>query len=255
MIMHAERGTAAILVTIVSFVLLVAFAGPVVAEPASSAGVVETDGGPAIPFTFNWDVTLASKYLFQGIDYSNGEPVLQPQLAAGYGNLSAAVWFNHDLDQTHTNEYDVTLAYSWSVSSLSVGAGYMYLTYPHREGWDPSQEVLLDLALDRPLSPSLSFHYDFDAGKGSYSTFGLSHELPIAFQPVGLSASLYYQNNYYEATGFPALELNAGVERAVGPFTVTPSVSRVLTWENGDFRDDLASPSTWLFAVNVAQGF
>ncbi len=46
------------------------------------------------PFHIGVDVTVASKYIWQGLDYSNGKPVTQPELSVTYKDLSATVWLN-----------------------------------------------------------------------------------------------------------------------------------------------------------------
>jgi hypothetical protein len=43
-------------------------------------------------------MSFASRYLFQGIDYSNGKPVLNPEADVSAGPISAKLWMNHDLD-------------------------------------------------------------------------------------------------------------------------------------------------------------
>ncbi len=225
------------------------------ADASQGLPAVMKDGAAPRAFAFNSTATFATAYLFQGIDYSEGESVVQPQVGVAYGNLSASVWLNHDLNYSHTNEYDVTFQYAWSAAPFNVTGGYVYLTYPHREGWDASQEMLLDFDVESFLAPSISIHYDFDAGHGVYSTFGLAHAFALPMQPVTVGGSVYYQSHYYKATGFPACELNVSAERAAGPFTITPSLSRVVTWENGDFRGEAAVANTWLFSIGLAQSF
>lgn len=210
---------------------------------------------PPSSLSIGWDITLASKYLFQGIDYSDGKPVVQPEATLTVKDLSAILWFNHDLHTTDSNEFDLYLQYSREVQALSLTAGYAHYNYPHREGWTPSQEVFIDISSSVPLNPSLSTHYDFDAGKGTYFTLGISHEIELSLGALSLGTNLFYQNNYYEATGFPSMEFNGGLGYSIRSFTITPSISYFLTWDNGDFQKDSAVPDTWLFSINVAQSF
>jgi hypothetical protein len=211
-----------------------------------------SDGERAVAVDF--DASVASKYLFQGADLSQGNPVFQPALAFTANDVSVGAWLNFDLDTGVVDEVDLTLQYAWSVDRVTVAPGYAYLSYPHR-GWDPSQELLVDVSYASILSPTLSVHYDFDAGQGTYTTLGVSHELPTGVLPVGLGLNLYYQQDYYDATGVPALEVSTSTAYAVGASTIGASLSYVPTWENGDFRDDAAVPSGWLFSLNVAQSF
>jgi hypothetical protein len=64
---------------------------------------------------------------------------------------------------------------------------------------------------------------------------------------------VFYQSAYYGMTGIPAVELKASVALTAGIVTVTPALSRFVTWDNGGFTGDAGVPSTWLFAVDVAR--
>ena len=213
---------------------------------------------PPSPLSFGWDITLASKYLFQGIDYSDGKPVVQPEGIITYKGFSAILWFSHDLDKKVSNEFDLYLQYSQEMENLSLNAGYAHFNYPHREEWDPSQEVYADVSYSTILNPSLSIHYDFDAGKGIYSTLGISHGVETPAGTLSLGSNLFYQSNYYDQTGIPSIEFNTSIEYSISSFTITPSISYFLTWENGDFTEDGPEgpvPDTWLFSINLAQSF
>jgi len=211
----------------------------------------ETSEAPApVKLTVSGDVTVASKYLFQGLDYSQGRSVLQPDMVATMGPLSAVAWGNFQPDPGNINEIDLSLQYSGTVQRLSFTPGYTHLHYPNREGWDPSQEVFLNLALKAPLSPTLSIHDDFDSGRGLYSTLGLSQPLR---GPLTAGLNVYYQAHYYDMTGVPSIEIKASGAWSFQTLTLTPSLSRFVTWNNGDFRDAAAVPSTWLFSLNVAR--
>jgi hypothetical protein len=200
-------------------------------------------------------MSFNSRYLFQGLDYSNGKPVLNPEADLSLGPIGTKLWMNHDLDLGVSNEFDFSIFHEWKAKAFSFTTGYTYLWYPHREGWDPSQEFYLEASREGSLNPSLSVHYDFDAGVGTYSTFGLSHGFE---RPVGtftLGANLFYQDHYYGITGFPSSEWNAHFEKTFHGTTVTPSASRFVTWKNGDFRDENAVKSAWLFALTVGRDF
>jgi uncharacterized protein Gcw-chp len=207
------------------------------------------------PFAASGTVTFASRYLFQGIDYSNAKPVLNPQADLTAGPLKAKLWVNHDLDMRVSNEFDLSVFHEWTASKFSFATGYTYLWYPHREGWDPSQELYVEASREGVLNPTLSVHYDFDAGMGSYSAFGLSRSVGRPAWGAVLGANIFYQDHYYGLSGFPASEWNVHVEKSVKKTTITPSVSRFVTWSNGDFRDENAVKSAWLFSLQVARDF
>src|SRR5262249_29959667 len=118
-----------------------------------------------------------------------------------------------------------------------------------QQDWVPSAEVFVDLGLEAPFSPTLSVHYDFDAGTGTYTTLGLSHEVRA---PLTLAVNLFHQSHYYGASGIPALEVKASASFPLGVASISPSLSRFVTWDNGDFAGSAAVPSNWLFAINVS---
>ena len=210
---------------------------------------------PASPISVSGSMSFASRYLFQGIDYSAGKPVLNPEADLSAGPLGAKLWVNHDLDLRVSNEFDFSLLHEWKAKKFSFATGYTYLWYPHREGWIPSQELYVEMSRDGVLNPSLSVHYDFDAGMGTYSTFGLSHGFERKMGTITLGTNLFYQDHYYGLSGIPSSEWNVHFEKTLHGTTLTPSVSRFVTWANGDFRDANAVTGAWLFSFAVARDF
>ena len=154
---------------------LLVFHAPVARSADPNSATPETPEAPASPIGLSGSMSFASRYLFQGIDYSAAKPVMNPEADLTWGPIGAKLWVNHDLDQRVSNEYDFSILHEWALKKLSITTGYTYLWYPHRDGWTPSQEVYLEASREGALNPALSVHYDFDAGMGSYSTFGLSH--------------------------------------------------------------------------------
>jgi hypothetical protein len=215
-------------------------------HPIAAALSPEPIEGPAV--SVSWSITAASKYLWQGIDYSFGHRVAQPGATLGYGGFSATAWMNYDLQASQPNEFDFTLQREFDARVLTVAPGFTHYRYPHHDGWEPTSEVFLDLSSPLPLEPSLSVHYDYDAGKGIGQSVGP--------WPLGLhiAANLFYERGYYDLTGIPAVELNVSRDFGFGGFTVSPSISRFTTWDNGDFRDAARVPANWLFSLTVSQG-
>jgi len=230
--------------------------GRATAQPASTdlpPTAVPVPAAEATPsLSFSSDVTAASRYIFQGFDYSEGRAVLQPNASLVFRSVTANVWGNYHVDHGEFDEFDLSLKMGRSFGSMSVAAGYMNLQYPNRVGWDPSQELFVELGMNAPLSPKLSIHYDFDAGTGTYSTLGLSKDVGHSFS---LATNLFYQGGYYDMTGVPAAELKASWAHTTGAYTFAPAISYFATWSNGDFRDAGAVPSNWLFALDVARAF
>ena len=238
--------------------LLALGAGPALAadpaDPVTLPTPPNTEAAES-PISMSGSLSFASRYLFQGIDYSASKPVLNPEADLTWGAIGAKLWVNHDLNERVSNEYDFSLLHEWKAKKLSFTTGYTYLWYPHREGWDPSQELYLEASRDGVLNPSLSVHYDFDAGTGSYSTFGLSHGFERKAGTITVGTNLFYQDHYYGLSGFPSNEWNVHFEKTVHGATITPSLSRFMTWTNGDFRDENAVKSAWLFSFTLARDF
>ncbi|MBI5097028.1 MAG: hypothetical protein HZB32_05230 [Nitrospirae bacterium] len=194
--------------------LLFLMVSPAIAEPPADISITQTASAqqqpgskepeglepePPSSFSIGWDVTIASKYLFQGRDYSNNKPVDQPEVILTLKDFAAIL-----------------------------------------------------------LNPSLSIHYDFDAGDGYYATLGVSHGIETSIGALTPRIKLFYQANYYELTGFPSAEFNGTLEYSIGFFSISPSISYFLTWNNGDFQADGPEgtvPDTWLFSINAAQSF
>jgi hypothetical protein len=222
------------------------------APPAESAAAGPDSANEGGPFQLEWEATYASWYSFQGIDYSNRRPVFQPGLKGTMKSLSIGVWGNLDQSREELNEVDVTLEWGWEGHRASGGLGYVNLQYPHRADWQPSQEILGEVALDAPLKPSVSVHWDVDKGRGRYWAFGIEHEVPKPSAVILLAAKLYAQDHYYEMTGISAVETRVGVRRLWGGMVWEPSLARLWSWKNGDYQGTNAAPAGWLFSVSVS---
>jgi hypothetical protein len=118
--------------------------------------------------------------------------------------------------------------------------------------WAPTHEAFLDVALDAPLTPSLSMHWDVAAGSGRYWTLGLSRDVKFRDTTLGLSTKLYAHEHYYDMSGIPALETSASLARSFGGLMLQPAISRLWCWQNGDFRDPLEVPPGWVVSLTVA---
>lgn len=241
--------------------VLVGTATPGMAQPLPVPGsspenrpTAEATSESSSKIAASWSLTYATRYLFQGFDYSYGKPVLEPELGIAAGSIGAKLWFNHDLDQSVSNEYDLSVYKDWTAGSTSLTTGYTYLTYPHRD-WDPTQELYLDISRTGFLNPSLSVHYDFDAGQGTYWTLGASHAFERSAATFTFGTSLFYVNRYYDLTGIPAIQWSAAAERSFHRLTVSSSLSRYVAWENGDLRGPDANRSAWVFTIGVGQEF
>ena len=219
------------------------------AAPGAAQETIAAQETPAAAPLFGWSATYASRYSFQGFDYSNGRPVVQPEVSAEMRGVALLVWGNLDQDRGEVNEIDVTVRVSGTRGRLAASAGYVALRYPNRIDWEPSQELALDLQLDAPGQPAISAHWDFDEGSGVYGSLGVGHELDAS---VALSARLYAQQGYYGASGISAAELRAGTSWTWAGLTWEPSIARLWSWPNGDLTGEEAASPGWLLGITLS---
>lgn len=229
---------------------------PLADSSAASASAVAPGGDAGEPeagaASFEWSTLYASRYAFQGVDYSEGRPVIQPSASGSLRGFTLGLWGNADQARRELNEIDVTFQRNFEHGPLSAGLGVEYLRYPHREGWLPTHETYLDLALASPLQPSLSVHWDVDAGAGRYWTLGLGHEFKTPRTTFALSTRLYAHEHYYGMTGVPAWETALSLSTPAGPLILQPSLARTWAGPNGDFRGEFAIPPGWVLGMTVA---
>jgi hypothetical protein len=162
------------------------------------------------------------------------------------------VWGNLDQSTEYMNEVDVTVRYGWEGKRLSGGLGYVNLQYPNRPGWSPSQELFAEGDLGGPVQTSATLHWDIDAGGGPYGALGVGKEITPSAITIGLGVKLYAQEHYYGLTGISALETRASIRRTWAGVDWEPAISRLWTWENGDFRGPNAIASGWLISLSFS---
>jgi hypothetical protein len=234
----------------VALVFIGGVCGPrsTLAEPPAGSAEGLPDSTRASETGLAWSAAYASRYCFQGLDYSAGRPVVQPQLAASFRRLTFTIWGNGDPARGQLDELDLSLQGEWALDRLSGALGYTHLRYPHRD-WQPTHEIFADLGVDAPLQPSLSIHWDVAAGGGRYWTLGLDHETPHGRAALALGARVFLHEHYYGMTGVPSLETHVGITVPWVGLSLQPSLSRFWTWENGDFRGDQAVGDGWVASL------
>ena len=231
--------------------LLAALAwGPLV--PCAAAQVAPADSVSEPAATFEWSTSYASRYAFQGIDYSDGRPVLQPSVSASRFGFTAGLWGTADQTQRRLDEFDATVQRDLEHGRWSGALGYEYLRFPNRDGWSPTHEGYLDLAFDAAGSPSLSMHWDVAAGAGRYWTLGAVREFPAPGGTLGAGIKLNAQEHYYGMTGIPSVETRVSFAIPCAGLALVPSISRIWTWSNGDFRAEQAIAPGWLASVDLS---
>jgi hypothetical protein len=223
-------------------------------EPVEAAPQPAPEPAEAAPDApqVSWSATYASRYSFQGFDYSDGRPVLQPEVTGTLGALSVSLWGNLDQGRGELNEVDGTLRLGWTVGGVSAAAGYANLQYPNRPGWSPSQELFTEIEAGATLAPSLALHWDVDAGHGLYGALGLGAERALGGVAWGLATRLYAQHRYYGTSGISGLETSAGAGLSWRDLAWRAELARLWTWENGGFSAAQAIPGGWLFRLTLS---
>jgi hypothetical protein len=200
----------------------------------------------------SWSTTYASRYSFQGFDYSNGHPVLQPEVTGTMGAVSMNLWGNLDQVQGVVTEVDATVQAGWTVQAVTVGVGYANLQYPNRIDRSFSQELFSQIAAELPLNPNAELHWDIDAAHGLYGSVGLGAERSFGGVTCGLGSHLYAQHKYYGMTGISGLETSIGSGISWRGIAWQGELARLWTWENGDFRNLQSIAGGWLFRLTLS---
>lgn len=185
------------------------------------AGPGETAGWTKpIPIGFYLDYTLATDYIWRGINFSEyrgeGREKLNHQFTAGvnydtgnFGTVDFSVWFewygaNDNISGVGSDgdlqEVDYTFAWTYDLSKLcekvpvELTLGWIGYDFPQvSDDAGFTNEYFIGLALDDQklfgenwfaLNPTLTYYQDIDDvgafGQGSFLEFGLSHEFALA---------------------------------------------------------------------------
>jgi len=213
----------------ITVLFLITLAGTV--GLCSAARAADGDAAPAkvsdwtkpIPIDFYLDYTVATDYIWRGINLSEyrgeGREKLNHQMTAGvnydtgnFGAIDFSVWFEWygANDQTsgvnsdgNLQEVDYTFAWTYDLSKLcpevpvELTLGWIGYDFPQFSD-DPgfTNEYFIGLALDDQkllgenwfaLNPTLTYYQDLDdvaaLGQGSWLEFGISHEFELAKCP------------------------------------------------------------------------
>jgi len=156
--------------------------------------------------------TVAGKYIWRGQNLSD-DPVFQPGLNIGYGNMTVGFWGNMDMSNINGNsgdmsELDYTLDYSddfafANMEWLGYSVGVLYYDFPGTTFKDTT-EVYGGLSLAVPLNPSVTVYHDVDEADGSYVCLAAEHSIEkivdLGPLPIGLDlgANLGWGSGSYD---------------------------------------------------------
>lgn len=160
------------------------------------------------PVDLGAEVGLYNRYLWRGLTLMDNL-VMQPELSAGLGGFSLALWGNFDADDADGvsgfNEYDATMSYGLSMPMASFDLGVIYYAYPEASTLNTT-EAFASASAGVLLSPTLTVYRDLDLIRGWYWEAGVSHGLPLS--PVAnleLAARMGLGSERYVAGYFPPL--------------------------------------------------
>lgn len=173
--------------------------------------------------TFTGSVTVATAYVSDGFEYSDG-PVIQPYVELGFGGFYAGIWASNAEEDLlgADSEVDFYIGYRGEAGAFYYGIGYGYYTYPDASEFN-SGEVLLN------------------AGVGLSETLYVTGYLAYANEAETLDRSL--RVDYYGPLDGLALVAIAGDNESWrywsvgGNYALTDTVKADLTWHDTDIED------------------
>lgn len=186
------------------------------------------------------DATVATDYIYRGLDNLNGGPAFQPTVTwiTGTG-IDLNAWFNWGLTNRGSqairnfDEVDLTASYTKQLGSFLVQGGLFHLswynfpTFP--DDYSQFNEVFIGVShLGLPFQPSVTVNYELNEVDGNdlYIQARMGHEvmfdndMPVFF---GLSAG-YYQAEWMAMDGISDINLEVGTTVSKGLHALTPSI-------------------------------
>jgi len=202
---------------------------------------VVAQDAPKIDTSF--DLTLANKYVWRGINLSN-DWVLQPNVTLSSHGFSLGFWGNMELTNWNApnyvrrpagkfTEFDTTLAYGQSFGSGDWSVGYTDYQYPGTGIARYGEWFASATFGEVNFTPTVSIYKGDKSNMGTYLELGGTHEFTGAGQSLTLdgflgygdkrSNSFYYGNN---KNAFTHIQLDLSTSFEVGQgWALQPKVS------------------------------
>lgn len=185
-----------------------------VAEPAAETGV-----------TITGSLTFASRYVSDGIEYSDGG-VIQPYVELGYAGFYLGVWATNASEELlgSDTEVDYYIGYRGEAGAFYYDVGYGYYTYPGASEFN-SGEVLVNagVGVNESLYLTAGFAYSTE-----FETVDASILVDYYTPLEGLSLAASYGNN--ESWSY----WTAGASYAFNEM-----ISAEVVWNDTDITDGL----------------
>jgi len=235
-----------------------------------------TDGFADDKVDFQLTADFMGKYIWRGQNLSD-DPVFQQGLSASYKGLTAVIWGNLETTGINNNsgeftELDYSLDYSGDFPGLK-GVGYSVglINYHFPSVVGDTTEVYWGLNFDLLLSPSVTVYHDIDKVKGTYASFGLSHNIDKITElspdmPVGMEISVNlgfggsaYNESYWgvKKDKLNDLAISVSFPTKIAGWTVAPSLNYVtLVSDSIRTSDSFHSESDYFFVgISLSKSF
>jgi uncharacterized protein (TIGR02001 family) len=189
---------------------------------------------------FRSDLSFVSRYIWRGFDtISDDRPAIQPSINFDFGKsgLWLNLWSAIALADTDFVELDLIAGYDKTFSDkITFSGGVGYFTFPSIPNWpdknSTTPEVYLGVtACSFPLSPALTFYYDFNLGDGFYTTLSLNRNFHIRGQILCPTLAVGYTRQYQKVgvdPGFSDICLGLSTDFSFKNFSVSPCLNYVI---------------------------
>ena len=151
---------------------------------AASLATLGMAAAPAALANVEASATVATSYLWRGLDMGTGTGSISADAVYSTGGLSAGVWVGSG-DTGAGTEYDLFVSYGGELGALGYSIGYAEYNYPTKDALldDPETEAEENAGFQGAKDSedyiySLSYagvtatHYDAKDSDGSYNTLG-----------------------------------------------------------------------------------
>jgi hypothetical protein len=207
-----------------------------------AAGAASVPAAQAADLSYGADIGAFSKYVWRGVEQSNGAAV-QGDLSASVAGLTGSVWLSNsypspapqDVAPSGTAksvvETDWTLDYSGSYAGVGYSIGGIDYTYLYDSGSN-FPEIYLGLSYDAPISPSVKVSYTAASSNSKWYLLGdtwVDVGVSGALSGVSLSGTVSFASWKKDATYRPTTGANPVDHWKTGVQLVTLAMSKDFT--------------------------
>lgn len=202
------------------------------------AGLMLVGSASAQETTVDGSLDVLSGYIWRGgVIGADDKVVVQPGIGLTFGEsgLSAGIWGSAFLQSRgvldQVDEVDLWIDYTMALgedSPLSLSIGFTEYFLPSLSvGTKHTEEAYIGLSVDHPISPSLTFYYDFGTVDAWYLVLSGGTDVPLGDDEDGPALSIgasIAMSDYGGKTGFNDAGVSASVTFPAGQFSITPKV-------------------------------